>query len=311
MPAAPGWLRAPLHLYWSSRAPARIVNIASDTALWGAPRLLAYVASKGAVMAMTRSLSRELGPRGVGITAVAPGIMRNEATEYVPKERHDFYEKGRAVPGAQIPEDIAANDPLFADPGRTRLDRPDAARRCRICLHMSAISNTPAVVRAAGVDVLRRAGARGGTPVVLLHGVGSNALSFVPLMEVLDPALDVYAWDAPGYGASQPLATQSPHPSDYADALADVLDALDLGRIVLVGHSLGSLFAGSFAATRPARVAALALLSPALGYRVATGAALPPNVQSRIDDIEPPANRDLMRSRATHPAPSSGFGNTS
>ena len=86
----------------------RIVNLASDTALWGAPRLLAYVASKGAVMAMTRSLARELGPHKVGITAVAPGIMRNEATEYVPAERHRFYETGRAVPGPQVPEDIAA-----------------------------------------------------------------------------------------------------------------------------------------------------------------------------------------------------------
>jgi NAD(P)-dependent dehydrogenase (short-subunit alcohol dehydrogenase family) len=85
----------------------RIVNLASDTALWGAPRLLSYVASKGAVMAMTRSLARELGPSGVGITAVAPGIMRNEATEYVPEERHRLYETGRAVPGPQIPEDIA------------------------------------------------------------------------------------------------------------------------------------------------------------------------------------------------------------
>src|SRR5262249_23650908 len=48
----------------------RIVNVASDTALWGAPRLLAYVASKGAVIAMTRSLARELGPRGIGVTVV-------------------------------------------------------------------------------------------------------------------------------------------------------------------------------------------------------------------------------------------------
>ncbi|MFT9257807.1 MAG: SDR family oxidoreductase [Acetobacter sp.] len=85
---------------------ARIVNLASDTALWGAPRLLAYTASKGAVIAMTRSLSRELGPRGVGITAVAPGIVRTEATEYVPRERHDLYENGRAVPGPQDPGDI-------------------------------------------------------------------------------------------------------------------------------------------------------------------------------------------------------------
>ncbi len=85
----------------------RIVNVASDTALWGAPKLLAYVSSKGAVIAMTRSLARELGPRGIGITVVAPGIMRNEATAYVPAERHAFYETGRAVPGPQNPEDIA------------------------------------------------------------------------------------------------------------------------------------------------------------------------------------------------------------
>jgi NAD(P)-dependent dehydrogenase (short-subunit alcohol dehydrogenase family) len=86
----------------------RIVNLASDTALWGAPRLLAYVASKGAVMAMTRSLARELGPRnGIGVTAVAPGILRNEATDYVPRARHELYETGRAVPGPQTPEDIA------------------------------------------------------------------------------------------------------------------------------------------------------------------------------------------------------------
>ena len=99
----------------------RIVNLASDTALWGAPRLLAYVASKGAVMAMTRSLSRELGPDGVGITAVAPGILRNEATDYVPKERHQLYETGRAVPGPQTPEDIVATIVFLLTPGALAL----------------------------------------------------------------------------------------------------------------------------------------------------------------------------------------------
>lgn len=84
----------------------RIVNLASDTALWGPPRLLAYVTSKGAVISMTRSLARELGPRGIGVVAIAPGIMRNEATDYVPRERHAEYENGRAVPGPQFPADI-------------------------------------------------------------------------------------------------------------------------------------------------------------------------------------------------------------
>lgn len=98
-----------------------IVNLASDTALWGAPRLLAYVASKGAIISMTRSLARELGPRRIAVTAIAPGIMRNEATEYVPAERHALYEQGRAVPGAQTPEDIADVVVFLLTPGALSL----------------------------------------------------------------------------------------------------------------------------------------------------------------------------------------------
>jgi NAD(P)-dependent dehydrogenase (short-subunit alcohol dehydrogenase family) len=79
----------------------RIVNVASDTALWGAPKLLSYVASKGAVIAMTRSLARELGPDNVGVTVVAPGILETESTNYVPEARHRLYSEGRAVPGPQ------------------------------------------------------------------------------------------------------------------------------------------------------------------------------------------------------------------
>lgn len=84
----------------------RVVNVASDTALWGAPRLLSYVASKGAVISMTRSLARELGTDRVGVTAIAPGILTTESTEYVPAERHRLYAEGRAVPGPQGPEEL-------------------------------------------------------------------------------------------------------------------------------------------------------------------------------------------------------------
>lgn len=84
----------------------RVVNVASDTALWGAPRLLAYTASKGAVMAMTRSLARELGPDRVGVTCIAPGILTTESTDYVPETRHRQYHDGRAVPGPQSAQEV-------------------------------------------------------------------------------------------------------------------------------------------------------------------------------------------------------------
>ena len=99
----------------------RIVNVASDTVLWGAPRLLSYVASKGAVIAMTRSLARELGARGIGITCVAPGLLKTASTEYVPAERHRLYEDGRAVPGPQKPEDIVDTIAFLLTPGALTL----------------------------------------------------------------------------------------------------------------------------------------------------------------------------------------------
>lgn len=113
------WLmtRAMAPLLRNSELGGRIVNLASDTALWGAPRLLHYVASKGAVISMTRSLARELGPDRIAVNAIAPGLVMVEATEYVPQERKDLYVSGRAMQRPQMPEDVTGVVVFLLGPG--------------------------------------------------------------------------------------------------------------------------------------------------------------------------------------------------
>lgn len=84
----------------------KIINIASDTALWGAPKLLAYVASKGAVIAMTRSMASELGEYNICVNTISPGLTLVEATAYVPQSRHDLYVNGRSIQRQQLPQDV-------------------------------------------------------------------------------------------------------------------------------------------------------------------------------------------------------------
>ncbi|MFF2083002.1 SDR family oxidoreductase [Nocardia sp. NPDC058176] len=84
-----------------------IVNIASDVAMYGSPRLVHYVSSKAAVIGMTRSMARDAGPYGVRVNAVAPGLVRVEATAGIPDSRYQLYTDGRALPREQTPEDVA------------------------------------------------------------------------------------------------------------------------------------------------------------------------------------------------------------
>lgn len=84
----------------------RIINMASDAALYGSPRLSHYIASKGAVISLSRAMARELGPHGITVNAVAPGIVEGESTRGVPADRHQLYADNRALSRPQQPGDV-------------------------------------------------------------------------------------------------------------------------------------------------------------------------------------------------------------
>ena len=76
-----------------------IVNLSSVSAVVGTPRRAAYAATKGALDAATRSLARELGPAGIRVNAVAPGVVDT-----------DLWAKNKRLPG--VVEGIEAQTPL-------------------------------------------------------------------------------------------------------------------------------------------------------------------------------------------------------
>lgn len=119
---------------------------------------------------------------------------------------------------------------------------------------------------------------------MLLHGIGSRAFSWSVQLGAWSDTHRVIAWDAPGYGRSDPLAEGAPHVGAYVEALAELLSALSVERPIVVGHSLGALIAATFASTYPDRVQALVLSSVACGYGSLPAAAREQRYQARAQD---------------------------
>jgi pyridoxal 4-dehydrogenase len=86
----------------------RIVNIVSNTLLAGTPNMAAYVAAKGGVWGFTRALATELGPHGITVNAVAPGLTATEGVLASPhKEAFEFVQTLQAIPRRAESADIA------------------------------------------------------------------------------------------------------------------------------------------------------------------------------------------------------------
>jgi pimeloyl-ACP methyl ester carboxylesterase len=102
-----------------------------------------------------------------------------------------------------------------------------------------------------------------GTPVIALHGVTDSWRSFEPVLPYLPPELRVpelrvMALTQRGHGDSD-KPTDGYRPADFAADVASFMDAMEIERAVLVGHSMGSINAMRFAIDYPSRVAGLML----------------------------------------------------
>jgi len=100
----------------AARGFGRIVFVVSDT-IWlpAAPDMLAYVASKGALTALARSLAAALGSGGIAVTCVAPGLTATPAARAgVPPEAFGDVRSRQALPRTLVPADTAATVAFLA-----------------------------------------------------------------------------------------------------------------------------------------------------------------------------------------------------
>ncbi len=88
------------------RGKGSIVNIASVVAVAGQPGYLHYVATKGAVLSMTKGLAKEGGKDGVRCNVIAPGFVITDATKNRPIEWQQSFLKARAISREQRPDDL-------------------------------------------------------------------------------------------------------------------------------------------------------------------------------------------------------------
>ena len=103
-----------------ARGGGKIVNISSGTPFRGVPFLLHYVTSKGAIVAFTRALAKELGKDSIHVNCVAPGFTMTDgvlANPEVVEKLRDASVAARTIQRDQVPEDVVGAVVFFCSPG--------------------------------------------------------------------------------------------------------------------------------------------------------------------------------------------------
>jgi NAD(P)-dependent dehydrogenase (short-subunit alcohol dehydrogenase family) len=102
------------------RGGGKIVNISSGTPFRGVPFLLHYVTSKGAIVALTRALAKELGKDAIHVNCVAPGFTMSDgvmANPEVIEKLRDVSVAARTIQRDQVAEDVVGAVVFFCSPG--------------------------------------------------------------------------------------------------------------------------------------------------------------------------------------------------
>jgi NAD(P)-dependent dehydrogenase (short-subunit alcohol dehydrogenase family) len=105
--------------FMRAKGYGKIINVSSSTVNAGQPLLLHYVSSKGAIIAMTRSLARELGADGIRVNAISPGFTLSEAVRNNPvytREVTSAIAAMRSIKRDQLPDDLVGAVVFLASP---------------------------------------------------------------------------------------------------------------------------------------------------------------------------------------------------
>ncbi len=133
--------------------------------------------------------------------------------------------------------------------------------------HQPRVEVTHTRVRGMSIETLV-AGEGTGEPVLLIHGLGANKVSFLPTVSALAAHAEVHALDLPGFGRSdKPLPTGRRYSMAwFADVVNGYLIARGLDAAHMVGNSMGGRIALEVALRHPRSVHSFVGLGPALGF---------------------------------------------